>query len=186
MISEQESKSRRNSKLKRGVFGSGIAKGMRVTMKNLLGRAITTSYPEHKLTVSRRFRGNEFVWYPAKCTGCATCAKSCPQGNIEIVTCRKGDAYDVETFEIDTGRCTFCGLCVESCPYDALCLGRGYEMAKYRRGDLVQNKESIQESPERKPSGYYRPKIEKTLPAQTLLLERAGRKTPRKKKEDAE
>lgn len=165
---------------RKNLFGSGIAKGMRVTMKNLLGRAITTSYPEHKLTVSKRFRGNEFVWYPSKCTGCATCAKSCPQGNIEIITRRgKGNAYDVEKFEIDTGRCTFCGLCVESCPFDALCMGRGYEMGTYRRGDLVLDKDALLESEKRQPSGYFRPKVEKTLPAQTLLLERAGRKKKR-------
>ncbi|MDO8473733.1 MAG: NADH-quinone oxidoreductase subunit I [Dehalococcoidia bacterium] len=174
MKSEQEQKS-----MPKGAkfFGSGIAKGMRVTMKNLLGRTITTSYPEHKLTVSKRTRGNEFVWYPAKCTGCATCAKSCPQGNIEIITSRgTGNSYDVEKFEIDTGRCMFCGLCVESCPYDALCMGRAYELAQYRRGDLILDKDALLETETRKPSGYFRPKIEKTLPAQTLLLDRAGRK----------
>ncbi|MBI2957672.1 MAG: NADH-quinone oxidoreductase subunit I [Chloroflexi bacterium] len=181
MKSEPEQKSKR-SKDKKRVFGAGIARGLRVTMKGLLGRAITTSYPEHKLVVSKRFRGNEFVWYPARCTGCSTCAKSCPHGNIEVVTRRGNNAYEVEKFEIDTGRCMFCGLCVESCPYDALCLGRGYELAKYRRGDLVLEKEAMQESEKRKPSGYFRPKIEKTLPAQTLLIERAGRKS-RKKKE---
>ncbi|MBI2853604.1 MAG: NADH-quinone oxidoreductase subunit I [Chloroflexi bacterium] len=167
----------KQSKLRFNKFGSGILKGMSVTMKNLLGRAITTSYPEHKLVVSKRFRGNDFVWYPDKCTGCATCAKSCPQGNVKVVTKRgEENAYDVETFEIDTGRCTFCGLCVESCPYDALCLGREYELAQYRRGGLVLSKKDLLESEARQPSGYFRPKIEKKLPKQTLLLERAGRK----------
>lgn len=161
-------------------FGSGILKGMRVTLRALLGRAITTSYPETKLTVSRRFRGSEFVWDPRRCTGCATCAKSCPQGNIEIITRPSGDnAYAVEKFEIDTGRCMFCGLCVESCPYEALHMGRGYETAKFRRGELVLPKEELLESEARQPSGYFRPKIEKTLPRQTLLLERAGRKKKR-------
>ena len=32
-----------------------------------------------------RFRGNEFVWYDDRCTACASCAKYCPLGIIEIV-----------------------------------------------------------------------------------------------------
>jgi len=174
------------SKLKQkfNFVGTGIAKGMGVTMKGLLGRTITTSYPEHKLEVSKRFRGNQFVWYPAKCTGCATCAKSCPQGNIQIVTRpAEGNRYEVDKFEIDTGRCTFCGLCVESCPYDALCIGREYELARFRRGELVQGKDQMQESADRQPSGYFRPKIEKKLPRQTLLIERASKK---KRKSDSD
>lgn len=167
------------SKLKQkfSFVGTGIAKGMAVTMKGLLGRSITTSYPEHKLEVSKRFRGNQFVWYPGKCTGCSTCAKSCPQGNIKVVTRRaEENRYEVDEFEIDTGRCTFCALCVESCPYDALCIGREYELARYRRGDLVHGKDQMLESESRRPSGYFRPKIEKKLPRQTLLIERACRK----------
>ncbi|MEW6033478.1 MAG: NADH-quinone oxidoreductase subunit I [Chloroflexota bacterium] len=161
-------------------FGTGILKGMTVTMKNLLGRAITTSYPEGRLVISRRSRGNEFVWYPKRCTGCATCAKACPQGNIEIVTGRgNNNFYEVEKFEVDTGRCMFCGLCVESCPYDALYMGYRYELARYRREELVLGKEELIETPERQPSGYFRPNTEKTLPKQTLLLERAGRKKSR-------
>ena len=35
---------------------------------------------------NRRFRGNEFTWYEDRCTGCASCAKYCPLGIIEIVT----------------------------------------------------------------------------------------------------
>jgi len=177
---EQKSKQPKEPAQQRRILGTGIVKGMKTTMKGLLSKAITTSYPEQKLVVSKRFRGNEFVWYPGKCTGCATCAKSCPQGNIEIVTGRgKDNKYEVEKFEIDTGRCVFCGLCVESCPYDALCIGRDYELAQFRRSDLVQGKDNMVETERRKPSGYFRPKIEKTLPAQTLLLERAGRKKKR-------
>jgi NAD(P)H-quinone oxidoreductase subunit I len=152
-------------------YGIGIAKGMALTFKHLFRAPITVQYPEEKLTISRRIRGNELVWFPEKCTGCATCAKSCPQGNIEIVTHRdEANNYIVDKFEVDTGRCMFCGLCVESCPYEALAMGYSYERAKYRRNDLVLNKESITLSDERKPSGYSRPGIEATLPKQTLLV----------------
>jgi formate hydrogenlyase subunit 6/NADH:ubiquinone oxidoreductase subunit I len=70
------------------------------------------------------------------------------------------------------GYCIFCGLCVEACPYDALFLGYAYERARYRRGELVRDREELLASEERKPSGYARPQIEATLPKQTLLLDK--------------
>ena len=155
-------------------YGIGIAKGMALTLKHLFRSPITVQYPEEKLVTSRRIRGNELVWFPLKCTGCATCAKSCPQGNIEIIT-RKGgpdqpNNYAVDKFEIDIGRCMFCGLCVESCPFEALAMGLSYERAAYRRNDLILDKEALTLSEERQPSGYYRPAIEATLPKQSLLI----------------
>jgi len=152
-------------------YGIGIAKGLMVTLKNFLRPPVTLQYPEEKLITSRRIRGNELVWWVGKCTGCATCAKSCPQGNIEIVThAGPENNYIVDKFEVDTGRCMFCGLCVESCPYDALFMGRGYERATYRRRELVLSKEDLGLSQLRQPSGYFRPKVEALLPKQTLLL----------------
>ncbi len=160
-------------------YGIGIAKGLRVTIRHLLRRPVTTQYPEQRLVTSRRIRGNELVWDREKCTGCATCAKTCPQGSIEIVTSASAEEnkYVVEKFEVDTGYCIFCGLCVEACPYEALFMGYAYERARYRRGELILAKEGLLPSDERKPSGYARPKIEVTLPQQTLLLDRdKGRK----------
>ena len=155
-------------------YGIGIAKGMALTFKHLFRRPITTQYPEERLTTSRRIRGNELVWDREKCTGCATCAKSCPQGAIQIVTSvsTEENKYEVEKFEVDTGYCIFCGLCVESCPYEALFMGYAYERARYRRQELVLAKEDLLLSDERQPSGYARPKIEAALPQQTLLLDR--------------
>jgi len=155
-------------------YGKGIAKGMALTLKHLFRRPITTQYPEERLTTSRRIRGNELVWDKEKCTGCATCAKSCPQGAIQIVTSVSAEEnkYEVEKFEVDTGYCIFCGLCVESCPYEALFMGYAYERARYRRQELVLAKEDLLLSDERQPSGYARPKIEAALPQQTLLLDR--------------
>jgi NAD(P)H-quinone oxidoreductase subunit I len=152
-------------------YGIGVAKGLALTFKHLFRAPITVQYPEEKLTVSRRIRGNDLVWFPEKCTGCATCAKSCPQGNIEIITHRDAaNNYIVDKFEVDTGRCMFCGLCVESCPYEALAMGYSYERAQYRRKDMVLSKEDVTLSDERKPSGYARPAIAETLPRQTLLV----------------
>jgi NAD(P)H-quinone oxidoreductase subunit I len=152
-------------------YGIGIAKGMALTFKHLFRPPITVQYPEQKLNVSRRIRGNELVWLVDRCTGCATCAKACPQGNIEIVT-HLGDEnkYVVDKFEVDTGRCMFCGLCVEACPFDALAMGRSYERAQYRRRDVILSKEQLLISDIRQPSGYFRPGIEASLPKQSLLV----------------
>ena len=166
-------------------YGIGVVKGMSVTFRHLLRKPITTQYPEERLTVSRRSRGNELIWDREKCTGCATCAKTCPQGVIEIVTSRgEENNYIVEKFEVDTGYCISCGLCVEACPYDALFMGYAYERSKYRRGELVMAKEDLLLSDEKQPSGYARPEVEATLPQQTLLLDRAEYLDKVKKKWD--
>lgn len=152
-------------------YGIGIAKGMALTFMHLFRSPITIQYPDEKLVTSKRIRGNELVWFPLTCTGCATCAKGCPQGNIIVQTHRGEDSkFIVDKFEIDTGRCMFCGLCVEACPYNALAMGLSYECAMYRRGDLVQNKEKLSVSRDRQPSAYYRPQFDDSLPEQSLLL----------------
>jgi NAD(P)H-quinone oxidoreductase subunit I len=159
------------AELKFEIYGIGIAKGMALTFMHLFRSPLTVQYPEEKLVVSRRIRGNDLVWFPDKCTGCATCAKSCPQGNIEIITHSDGsDKYLVDKFEIDTGRCMMCGLCVEACPYTALAMGYSYERANYKRSDLVLNKEALTISETRQPSGYFRPAIAEKLPMQSLLI----------------
>ena len=155
-------------------YGIGILKGMTVTIRHLFRHPTVSQYPEQRLNLSRRTRGNELVWNAIKCTGCGTCAKSCPLGAIEIVTetSPADNKYLVEKYQIDTGYCIQCGLCVESCPYDALFFSYNFECAKYRRGELVQGIDEMLETPERLVSGYYHPEKAAKLPRQTLLIER--------------
>ena len=156
-------------------YGLGIAKGLSVTLKTFFRHPTVNQYPEQRLNTSRRIRGNELVWSQEKCTGCGTCAKTCPQGVIEITTSPNPveNKYTVEKYQADTGYCIQCGLCVEACPYEALFMGYDYEKSKYRRSELVQTKEDMMlESGEKQPSGYCYPEIAAKLPRQTLLLER--------------
>ena len=155
-------------------YGNGLLKGMAVTIKQNLRHPTVTQYPEQRLHTSRRIRGQELIWDQKRCTGCATCAKTCHQGAIKIVTSTdaENNRYIVETYRVDTGYCIQCGLCVEACPYDALFMGAAYERARYRRHELVQEKEQMLDTPDRAVSGYYHPERAEKLPKQTLLLEK--------------
>ena len=147
------------------MYGLGLGKGLMVTLRNMMRRPFTVQYPEERVAQHPRFRGEEFVWYEERCTGCASCAKYCPLGIIKIVTdpsgtaTQDGDKYRVEVFDIDIGRCMFCGLCVEACPYDALFLGSGFERGVYKRDELVLSVDDLR-SAEKRPSTWFRPQLE--------------------------
>jgi NADH-quinone oxidoreductase chain I len=155
-------------------YGSGLAKGMAITIKHLLRHPITTQYPEQRLIPSKRTRGNELIWDSTKCMACTVCAKTCPQGAIRMVTSPDptGAKSVMTRIEIDFGYCISCGLCVESCPYNALHMGYSYERAKYRRGELVQSNEQLYVSETRPASSFMRPDKDAGLPDQTLLVDR--------------
>ena len=74
------------------MYGLDMVKGLLVTLKNFTKKPFTTQYPEERLRQHPRFRGEEFAWYEERCTGCASCAKYCPLGIIEIVTSVSGSA----------------------------------------------------------------------------------------------
>ncbi len=144
------------------MYGLGIAKGMLTTLKHLVRPPFTRQYPEEPVPISQRFRGYDFAWVEERCTGCATCAKACPHGVIDIITESLGDnRYAVERFDIDIGLCMVCGLCVKACPYDALFMGIGFELSSDRRWDLVVHKEDI--ANRGKLSAYYRPPLKEKI-----------------------
>ena len=146
------------------MYGMGIVKGLLVTLKNARRKPFTTQYPEQRLELAARFRGQEFTWYVDRCTGCASCAKYCPLGIIRIETDpnggneQDGGTYRVDTFDIDQARCMYCGLCVEACPYDALHMGSNFEASQARRADLVITKEDLI-GREKHPSTWFRPQL---------------------------
>ena len=147
------------------MYGLGILKGLLVTMRVFWRKPFTVQYPEERVVQHPRFRGEEFVWYEGRCTGCASCAKYCPLGIIKIVTqpgggkVEEGGSYGIDVFDIDIGRCMFCGLCVEACPYDALFMGSGFEEGQYHREDLVIDVDRLR-SAEKHPSTWFRPQLE--------------------------
>ncbi len=147
------------------MYGLKMIKGLYVTLKNLTKKPFTVQYPEERLSQHSRFRGEEFVWYEERCTGCASCAKYCPLGIIKIETSpsetapMEGDKYRLELFDIQIFRCMFCGLCVEACPYDALFMGSGFEQGNYSRKEMVIGLDQLREA-EKRPSSFFRPQLE--------------------------
>jgi NADH-quinone oxidoreductase chain I len=159
--------------LKLNNYGEGIAKGLAVTMKNAMRRPITTQYPEQKLNVSRRTRGNQLVWNKDACIACSMCARACPVGCIDMVTSRdENKKLKMDKMDVDAGLCISCGLCVEACPQKCLFMDSAYEKACYSRKDLKLTKEDILMTEKSKPSGYYSPENAAKLPIQTLLIDR--------------
>jgi len=130
-------------------------------VKSLIGLISSKDYVPR----NTRFRGQEFTWYVERCTGCASCAKYCPLGIIEIQTSlshdreAEGEKYNVDVFDIDIGRCMSCGLCVEACPYDALHMGSSFEESTFSRNNLIINIEDLKSAP-KKPSTWFRPQLE--------------------------
>ena len=147
------------------MYGLAMVKGLMVTLKNLAKKPFTVQYPEERLQQHPRFRGEEFVWYEERCTGCASCAKFCPLGIIKIVTRPsgtaplEGDKYLLEVFDINIAQCMFCGLCVEACPYDALFMGSGFEQSQYSRKEMVIDIDHLRQA-DKHPSTFFRPQLE--------------------------
>jgi NAD(P)H-quinone oxidoreductase subunit I len=159
--------------LKLKSYGEGIVKGMAVTMKNALRRPITTQYPEQKLNISRRTRGNQLVWDKDRCIACSMCARACPVNCITMVTSRdENKKLKVDKMDYDAGLCIFCGLCVEACPQKCLYMSTDYEKARYSSKGFKLTKEDIMMNDKSIPSGYYNPEKEAKLPKQTLLIDR--------------
>jgi NADH-quinone oxidoreductase chain I len=79
-----------------------------------------------------------------RCVACNLCAVACPVGCISLQKAEKDDGrWYPEFFRINFSRCIFCGLCEEACPTTAIQLTPDFELAEYKRQDLVYEKEDL-------------------------------------------
>lgn len=125
------------------MYGTGIAKGLKVTLKYLFKKPFTTQYPEELRPIPVDARTN-LLWFEERCTGCSTCAQACPDGCILVQTSPREDgALNIDRYEIDFRLCMYCGLCVEACPYEAIQAGGPLDDAAYDYNELYRNKHAL-------------------------------------------
>src|SRR5256885_5026935 len=139
---------------RRGLPGSGLIKGLGVTLKHMLQRSITQEYPDEKPDLPPRTRG-VIALKQENCTVCWKCSRECPDWCIYIDSHKEthppasgGRARSVKVldrFAIDYALCMYCGICVEVCPFDALFWAPDFEYAEYDIFGLTHEKERLEE-----------------------------------------
>src|SRR5713226_2856903 len=125
---------------KPGFPGTGLLKGLGVTLKHMLRPSVTQQYPHEKPDLPARTRG-VIALKEANCTVCYKCSRACPDWCIYIDAHKethepasggKGRSVKVlDRFAIDFALCMYCGICVEVCPFDALFWSPEFEYAEY-------------------------------------------------------
>src|SRR5713226_3179449 len=133
---------------------ASIAKGMSVTLKEMMSPAVTENYPDEPPKFEERYRGVHVLQRDEngleKCVACFLCAAACPANCIYIEAADNTAASRVsgaeryaKVYNIDYNRCIFCGYCVEACPTDAITHGHGFELASFSASNLVYRKEQM-------------------------------------------
>lgn len=108
-----------------------LIKGLLVTLKNALRRAVTIQYPTQKLPMTERFRGLVDL-RPEKCIMCYQCIKICPTGCLAITHKESPEKKkELTAFKYNMELCCFCGFCDQACPTQAIYMDKIYEIAAY-------------------------------------------------------
>jgi NADH-quinone oxidoreductase subunit I len=133
---------------------AAIAKGMTVTLREMMNPVITDDYPDAPPVFQERYRGLHVLQRDdnglEKCVACFLCSAACPVQCIYIEAADNtaqerisgGERY-AAVYNIDYSRCIFCGYCVEACPTDAITHGHGFELASYNTSTLIYRKEQL-------------------------------------------
>jgi NADH-quinone oxidoreductase subunit I len=138
------------------ILGSAaaIAKGMGITLKEMMSPTITEDYPDAPPKFQERYRGTHVLQRDEngreKCVACFLCSANCPSNciyieaaeNTETARISGGERY-ASVYNIDYSRCIFCGYCVEACPTDAITHSHGFEQASYNTAALIMRKEQL-------------------------------------------
>ena len=126
---------------------------------HMFKRPATIQYPDVKRRLPPRWRGRIVLTRDPdgeeRCVACYLCTSACPVGciSLQAMLDAKG-RRSPEFFRINFSRCIFCGLCEEACPTQAIQLTPDYEMAEYRRSDMVYEKEDLLIQGQGKYPGY--------------------------------
>ena len=133
--------------MSRTIPGTGLLKGLAVTIKHLGRRPTTQMYPHERPDLAPRTRG-VIALMDENCTVCMLCARECPDWCIYIDSHKESVPSATEggrtrtrnaldRFAIDFSLCMYCGICVEVCPFDALWWSPEFEYAEYSIDGLL-------------------------------------------------
>ncbi len=135
--------------------GTGLLKGMWLTLRTLFTKPSTVHYPLEKEVLVPRARGVIALDIEA-CTVCMLCARECPdwciyiEGHKELQPPTKEGGRPrsratLDRFDIDYALCMYCGICVEVCPFDALFWSPEYEYSESSITSMLHDKERLEE-----------------------------------------
>ncbi|MFD7512836.1 NuoI/complex I 23 kDa subunit family protein [Streptomyces sp. NPDC059853] len=136
-------------------YGSGLAKGLAITLRTMTRRSVTQHYPETQPELPPRSRG-VIALFEENCTVCMLCARECPDWCIYIDSHketlppaapggRERSRNVLDRFAIDFSLCMYCGICVEVCPFDALFWSPEFEYAETDIRDLTHERDRLRE-----------------------------------------
>ena len=120
-----------------------------IVFTHLFRKHDVIEYPEVKPYMPPRYRGRIVLTRDPdgeeRCVACNLCAVACPVACISLQkTEREEDGrWYPEFFRINFSRCIYCCFCEEACPTSAIQLTPDFEMADYKRQDLVYEKEDL-------------------------------------------
>jgi NADH-quinone oxidoreductase subunit I len=135
--------------------GTGLLKGLGVTIKHLFKRPSTLMYPHEREDLPPRTRG-VIALMDENCTVCMLCSRECPDWCIYIESHKEtvppakegGRARTrnvLDRFAIDFSLCMYCGICVEVCPFDALWWSPEFEYSEYSMDGLLHEMDRLRE-----------------------------------------
>jgi NADH-quinone oxidoreductase subunit I len=135
--------------------GTGLVKGLAVTLRTMTKRSVTRQYPDVKPALPPRTRG-VIALMDENCTVCMLCSRECPDWCIYIDShketvppkepgARARTRNILDRFAIDFALCMYCGICIEVCPFDALFWSPEFEYSEYDIRDLTHEKERLRE-----------------------------------------
>ncbi|MEU1051173.1 NADH-quinone oxidoreductase subunit I [Streptomyces sp. NPDC005876] len=137
------------------VPGSGLAKGLAVTLRTMTKKTVTEQYPDVQPDLPPRTRG-VIGLFEENCTVCMLCARECPDWCIYIDSHketipaaapggRERSRNVLDRFAIDFSLCMYCGICIEVCPFDALFWSPEFEYAETDIRDLTHERDKLRE-----------------------------------------
>ncbi|MGV9312647.1 NuoI/complex I 23 kDa subunit family protein [Streptomyces sp. NPDC003691] len=135
--------------------GSGLAKGLAVTLRTMTRKTVTAQYPDVQPDLPPRTRG-VIGLFEENCTVCMLCARECPDWCIYIDSHketipaaapggRERSRNVLDRFAIDFSLCMYCGICIEVCPFDALFWSPEFEYAETDIHELTHERDKLRE-----------------------------------------